>query len=187
MAAVQALCGTAMWLDAGSVAATGPTADVVAKYLQGTQLVDRDLTSPVPLGQHLEVRRFHLTPNPVTGGAGLRFALSLGATAPVTLGEVAILLYSSLETRVAVVDLRSAGLPARLDTGQSWQTEGTIANVSLVEGEYRLGLFINSSDFVGDINDLVELTVQPRQRPGEPAPYAAAHRGVVELDVQVNA
>jgi hypothetical protein len=57
--------------------------------------------------------------------------------------------------------------------------------VSLVEGDYRLGLFINSTDFVGDADEIVELTVQPRPRDGL-VPYAAAHRGFVELDVRVH-
>ena len=39
MAAVQALCSRAVWLERGSVAATGPTADVVASYLQAAHSV----------------------------------------------------------------------------------------------------------------------------------------------------
>ena len=187
MAAVQALCSRAIWLERGEVAASGPASAVVAQYLQGSQSVDRDLTTPVRLGEHLEVRAFHLDPNPVISGDGLRFSLTVGAKAAVKLTEVAVLIYSAFETRVAVIDLRSARLPARLDAGQTWTTEGTIANVNLVEGDYRLGLFVNSSDFAGDVTDLVELTVQARPRAGEHAPYAAAHRGFVELNVRVNA
>jgi lipopolysaccharide transport system ATP-binding protein len=187
MAAVQALCSRAIWLERGEVAASGPASAVVAQYLQGAQSVDRDLTTPIRIGEHLEVRAFQLAPNPVISGDVLRFALTVGATAAVKLAEVAVLIYSAFETRVAVIDLRSARLPARLDAGQTWTTEGTIANVNLVEGDYRLGLFVNSSDFAGDVTDLVELTVQARPRAGEHAPYAAAHRGFVELDVQVNA
>ena len=53
----------------------------------------------------------------------LRFSLTIGATAAVKLAEVAVLIYSAFETRVAVIDLRSARLPARLDAGQQWTTE----------------------------------------------------------------
>ena len=186
MAAVQALCGTSIWLDRGKVAASGPTTDVIAKYFQDARAVDRDLDRPVPLGATLEIRGFRLTPNPVTSGDPLRFSIVIAATAPVKLAEVAVLMYSALETRVAVIDLRSAGLPMSLETGQQWRGEGTISHVNLVEGDYRLGLFVNSSDFVGDVHALVELVVQARHRDGA-VPYAAAHRGFVELDVRVNA
>ena len=186
MAAVQALCSRTVWLDRGTVAAVGPTADVVARYLQRTATVDRNLSAPVPVGSRLEVRAFTLTPNPVTSGDALRFSLTLAATAPVQLAEVAMLIYSALETRISVIDLRAVSLPARLEAGQTWSVAGSIANVRFVEGDYRLGLFVSSSDFVGDVTDLVELTVQARPDTGPVVPYPAAHRGFVELDVRVN-
>jgi lipopolysaccharide transport system ATP-binding protein len=185
MTAVQALCGTAIWLDQGRVAAQGPAQEVVARYLQGAHAVDRSLAQPVRLGSHLVVAAFELTPNPVTSGAELRFTLTLESDASVRVGEVALLFYSSLETRVAVIDLRSAGLPVRLERNLPWHTSGRISSVNLVEGDYRVGLFVNSSDFFGDVTDLIELAVQPRPQRGGVAPYAAAHRGVVEFDVQV--
>ena len=186
MAAVQSLCGTTIWLDRGEVAASGPTAEVIPKYLQDAHAVDRDLDRPVPLGTTLEIRGFRLTPNPVISGDPLQFSLVIAATAAVKLAEVAVLLYSALETRVAVIDLRSAGLPIRLEAGQQWRAEGSIAHVSLVEGDYRLGLFVNSTDFAGDVDEIVELAVQARHRDGL-VPYAAAHRGFVELDVRIDA
>ena len=187
MAAVQALCGRVVWLDRGTVAAAGPTADVVARYLQAAHSVDRNVSTPIALGSHLEVRAFCLTPNPVTSGETLRFSLALAATAPTRLAEVAMLIYSSLQTRIAVIDLRAVSLPSRLDAGQTWTVEGSIASVHFVEGDYRFGLFVNSSEFVGDVTDLVELTVQARHNLGHVVPYPAVHRGFVELDVRVNA
>lgn len=187
MAAVQALCTRAVWLDGGRIAAAGATVDVLASYLQGVQSVEHGLRAPVPAGRVLEIGALTLTPNPLESGAPLRFGLTLTASAPVRIGEAAILIYSSFETRVAVIDLRPAGLPSRLSAGESWTVSGTVAGVNLVEGDYRLGLHINSSDFIGDIPDLVELTVLAREgAPGRPASYAAAHRGFVELDVHLD-
>lgn len=127
-----------------------------------------------------------MTPNPITSGAALEFSLTAGTSGPVKLGEVALLVYSALETRVAIVDLRPAGLPARLDAGQTWSASGTIPRLGLVEGDYRCGVFVNSSDYVGDALDLIELTVRGRDRAGELAPYAAGHRGFLELEARLN-
>jgi hypothetical protein len=132
------------------------------------------------------VRAFRLTPNPVASGETLKFSLALTATAPTQLAEVAILIYSSLVTRIAIIDLRTVSLPTRLDAGQTWTVEGSIASVHFVEGDYRFGIFVNSSDFVGDVTDLVELSVQARPHTGHLVPYAAAHRGIVELDVEIS-
>jgi lipopolysaccharide transport system ATP-binding protein len=185
MAAVQALCSRAIWLDRGQVAAAGATAGVLSQYLQGARPVEDAGARPRRLGDAIELRRIRVTPNPVSSGGSVEMEITLGATAPVKLGEVAVLVYSSLETRVAVLDLRPAGLPARLDVDQQWTARASISRLNLVEGDYRVGLFVNSSDFAGDELDLLELTVQARGD-ATVAPYDAAQRGFVELDVRIH-
>jgi len=184
MAAVQALCSRAIWLDGGQIAAAGDTAEVMTRYLHGAHRGARGQAATVRFGSGLELRNLTLTPSPVTSGDPCHFSLAIGASSPVKLGEAALLLYSALETRVAIIDLRAAGLPVRLGAGESWTIAGTISRLDLVEGDYRFGLFVNSSDYIGDLTDLVELTVQARHQAGEHAPYPAAHRGVLELDVR---
>jgi lipopolysaccharide transport system ATP-binding protein len=174
MAAVQALCSRTIWLDGGQVAAEGATATVIGQYLQGGRAVEQLGARPRRLGESIDVRGIRITPNPVASGGAVEVEVTLGATTPVKLGEVAVLLYSALETRVAVIDLRAANLPARLDAGRTWTAHASIANLNLVEGHYRVGLFVSSSDFAGDELDLLELTVQARG-------------GVVELDVRIHA
>jgi lipopolysaccharide transport system ATP-binding protein len=185
MAAIQALCTRTIWLDRGLVAAEGATPAVITRYLQGARPVD-DGGSRRRLGTSIELRRISITPNPVSSGGAVELSITLGATDPVKLGEVAVLFYSSLETRIAVIDLRMAHLPARLDADTPWTATATIASLNLVEGDYRIGLFVSSSDFVGDVLDLAELTVHAREHAAI-APYDAAHRGVVELDVRIHA
>jgi len=186
MAAVQALCTRAIWLDRGVVAAEGATQAVIGKYLQGARPVDEVVDRPRMLGESIELRRFSVTPNPVASGGAIELSMTIGATAPVKLGEIAVLIYSSLETRVAIIDLRSANLPARLDANEQWSARATVASLNLVDGDYRLGLFVNSSDFAGDVFDLAELAVHARNH-ATLAPYEAAHRGFVELDVRIHA
>jgi len=186
MAAVQALCSTALWLDRGKVAASGATPDVISKYLQGASPVDNASGRPRRLGRSIDIGRLTITPNPVGSGGAMEVAITLSAIEPVKIGEVAVLFYSSLETRVAVIDLRAANLPVRLDAGCEWTAHATIASLNFVEGDYRVGLFVNSSDFAGDVLDLADLTVHARGH-ATVAPYAAAYRGFVELDVRIHA
>jgi lipopolysaccharide transport system ATP-binding protein len=186
MAAVQALCSSALWLERGNVAASGATPAVINQYLQGATPVDSVSDRPRRLGRSIDVGLLTITPNPVESGASIDVAITLSAIEPVKIGEVAVLFYSALETRVAVIDLRAANLPARLDAGREWTARATIASLNFVEGDYRVGLFVNSSDFAGDVLDLAELTVLARGH-ATVAPYAAAHRGFVELDVRIHA
>ena len=76
-----------------------------------------------------------------------------------------------------------ADCPLVSTPARQWTLRGTIRKPALVEGDYRLGLFVNSSDFAGDVFDLVELTVHARGRRGHSRRIGAAHRGFVELDV----
>jgi hypothetical protein len=172
---VQALCTRAIWLDRGVVAAEGATPAVVGKYLQGARPVDEVVDRPRMLGESIELRRFSVTPNPVASGGAIELSMTIGATAPVKLGEIAVLIYSSLETRVAIIDLRSANLPARLDANEQWSARATVASLNLVDGDYRLGLFGTAATSRAMSLDLAELAVHagsaPRARRGR------AHRG----------
>ncbi len=185
MAAIQALCNRAIWLHDGSVAANGAVGETIAAYLAGAHAVERGLAHAVPVGETLELRRFDLTPNPAASGDRVAFALTFAARSAAKISEIVLLIYSSLETRVAIVDLRSAGLPVTLTAGQEWSLSGWIASLPVVEGAYRFGLYLGTSDFADDLPDLVQLDVQARAKPGGHAPYPVEHRGLVELEFGV--
>ena len=186
MAAVQALCGRAVWLDKGAVADEGPVGECINRYLsQSLKGADEHLGETVKMGSRLELRRFNVSPNPVESGGHVAFALTFCAKEPVKIGDLALLIYTSTEMRVAIVDLRSSGLPVSIAAGAAWTARGSITNLPLVEGDYRLGVYVNSSNFVGNQFGLAELSVSARAGAGGHAPYPAVHRGVVELDFTV--
>jgi lipopolysaccharide transport system ATP-binding protein len=186
MAAVHALCSRAVWLDGGRVAADGNVADSVAKYLaQGTAKEGIAPDRAVHLGRSLELRRFAVTPNPVVSGAPVRFTLELLASEAARIGELAILIASAQEIRVAIVDLRER-LPVVLEAGETWTISGEITRLPMVEGDYRLGLYAVAGDFSGNLHDLADLRVLARPAAFAHAPYPAMYRGVVELDAVVD-
>jgi hypothetical protein len=90
---------------------------VISKYLQGASPVDNASGRPRRLGRSIDIGRLTITPNPVGSGGAMEVAITLSAIEPVKIGEVAVLFYSSLETRVAVIDLRAANLPAAARRG----------------------------------------------------------------------
>ncbi len=186
IAAVLALCGRAIWLQDGIVAADGAVNETTAKYLAGAQVVAPGLTRPRRISAALELRRFDLTPNPALTGATVGFSVTFAAVQAIKVRELVLLIYSSLETRLAIIDLRSSGLPVSLSPGQEWAVKGQILKLPLVEGDYRFGLWVASSDFTGDVMDLVQLTMQGGADVHEHVPYPVEHRGVLELQFQVD-
>jgi hypothetical protein len=70
--------------------------------------------------------------------------------------------------------------------GETRTITGTIASLPLVEGSYRLGVYLVSGDFMGNRFGLCDLTVAAKAGPAGHAPYPAEYRGVVELEFTVS-
>jgi lipopolysaccharide transport system ATP-binding protein len=188
MAAIQALCSRVIVLQSGRKVADGEPASSVASYLAaGAQAVSPKLREPIAVGPSLDLVEFDLSPNPLTSGQAARFSIVMRAKEQARINELALLLFSSQEMRVGIVDLRSSGLPATIAAGKTFTLKGTIRALPLVEGEYRAGLYAVAGDFAGNLMDLVELSVAARPSSEGHAPYPAAHRGVIEFDVLVDA
>ena len=182
MAAIQALCSRGIWLDRGSVSADGTAADSIRRYLASSS--DRSATSngPLSLGPALDLLRFELSPNPVTSGGPVDFTIEFQARSATRISELALMIYSPLEVRVGLVDLRPSGFPLALAANERRTLRGVIKSLPLVEGEYDCGFGINSTDYVGDKLNLFALTVAARPPLGGVVPYAAVDRGYVEVE-----
>jgi hypothetical protein len=141
------------------------------------------LTETLRIGHALEFRRFEVDPNPVKSGDGVGLSLEIHAYQAARVIELAVLVYSSLDARIAIIDFRSAGLPISLAREQALKITCRIKTLPLIEGEYRLGIYVATSDFIGDLLNLVELSVNPKVRSGQYVPHPAAVRGVLELDL----
>jgi hypothetical protein len=101
------------------------------------------------------------------------------------LSELSLLIHTHEEIRVAILDLRRSGLPQVLHAGQIWVGQGRITSLPLVEDDYRVGLYVAAGDFSGNLSDLITLAVEPRQLNSHLPGYAAVHRGVLELNFEV--
>lgn len=181
MAAVQALCRKALYLKSGRVMAMGDVQPLLKQYMAETDACDqRRFSAPVQMGESLKLVTFDV-PSSVTSGEPLKFRLSFRAGRAVALSDLSLLFYSSLNTRLALVDLRSLGLPATIPAGETWTVQGEIKSLPLVEGDYSLGLTVNTGEFCENVLDLTGFTVTAREREDGIAPYAVMYRGNVEL------
>jgi lipopolysaccharide transport system ATP-binding protein len=186
IAAIQALSTKVIYLQQGTVEGFGEVNEWIATYLSSSKrAVVQSPGRSVRMGEALELVHFHLTPNPAESGARVGFSLEILAHQATKVAELAFLIYSSLGTRIAIIDFRSSALPVRLTAGQIWTMNGWIKTLPLVEGEYRFGLYIGCGNFVGDVLDLVALSINSQTHSGAEARYPAAHRGVLELEFAV--
>lgn len=186
MTAVQALCGRIVHLRKGGLIGDGDVQEQVNLYLKDIRQPTNMENGRVTLGPAIELREFDFTPNPVTSGEDIKFSVELGSRKKTQISELAILIYSVFGARVAIVDLRRPDGSCNVDPDNPYRVTGTIKNLPLVEGEYRVGMFMNMSDYYGDYHDLTTLTVSARVNDSGLAPYEAQHRGCTELDCDIN-
>ncbi len=181
MPAVQALCSQAIYLQAGSIRGAGDAEPIIGQYLAETGSAQGQFAAPLAIGTDLTLTALELSPNPVENGQPLEFAITFRAERATVLNELSVLIYSLQNTRVASLDLRSCGMPLEATAGQAILVRGEINSMLLVEGEYRVGLFVSGKSVLENFLDLTGFTVRARRNPTGYAPYPAIYRGVVEL------
>jgi lipopolysaccharide transport system ATP-binding protein len=183
MAAIQALCEKAIWLESGMIACQGGVEDQIKQYLNlHSKKTDIRFLKPKYLNNNLYLQRFEITPNPVLSGAPANFLLEFRASAPARIGELSMLIYSSLGMRVAVLDLRRSDITYELDGSNPLIIRGAVQSLPLVEGEYQIGLYIGCGETLSNFLDLFDLTVYYQPTQGV-APYSPNVRGVLNLNV----
>jgi lipopolysaccharide transport system ATP-binding protein len=184
MTAMQALCARVIRMERGRVAGDGDAKLEIKQYLSSS--------SPSKLqGQHvrpgpdLTIINSAFSPNPVESRSDVRFKMEIVASSCVKLNEASLLLHSVERTRVGIIDLRPAGFPFSMEAGECLRIEAQLRSIPLVENQYVISLWIDSSSFVGEVSDFAELTVTPHQSNLLYSPYRPEVRGWVEFDSEI--
>jgi len=188
LTAVQTLCGKGIYLKTGRVAGMGTAEEQIVNYLKDVQSSEGGGgKGPIKLGPELTLVCLRFNPNPVVSNQPADFFFEF-ATPPkvnIRLNDMAILVYSSLGVRVAVLDLRPHGIANLSINSSNLIIQGTIRSLPLVEGDYQIGLYLDSDSVVENFFDLACLQVIAAPNKDH-VPYPSMHRGYVELDFKLN-
>ena len=187
MTAIQALCSRAIRLRLGEIVGSGPTSEQIEQYLnEGKALSGVRAGQPVQLSKNIQLQKFQFDPDPVVSGKPLSFSMELWAPEATRINDLAIIIYTALGRRAAILDLRKPDLSFNLDGTSKLRIDGAVSSFPMVEGDYYLGLSINSSEVVKDFDDLSNITVSSKAAFGDIAPIPAQYRGIVELDFEAS-
>jgi lipopolysaccharide transport system ATP-binding protein len=183
MSAVQALCGRGLLLDRGKLVADGPVTDVIQNYIAALDSASRSgARLDIPVGPDLVLHSLAFGQGGVRSGSPAPFQLEFGGSGAVVLSEAAVLIYSELGVRVAILDLRHAGLRNVAVPERGLSISGQVSSLSLVEGRYRIGLWIVTQQGGVELLDLAVLSVLPGAVDAQREIYPPMHRGLVELE-----
>ena len=187
MSAIQNLCTKAIWLGKGHLYSEGSVTEQIASYLKmGLKNTKITRDSAIKCGPDVQLTRLEFSPNLVVSKCSTDFVVELLAIRAVTISAIALLVYSALGERVAILDLRQADGMFALDRSALLLIEGTVKSLPLVEGVYSVGIYLDYGVFHGNLLSLVELTVTNNPTKFGFAPYPPNSRGVVELDFKIS-
>jgi lipopolysaccharide transport system ATP-binding protein len=178
--AIETLCTRVVQLMNGEVINQGSAAEQIRHYLESIQ--ERpEITSGngVALGSNLTLRKCDLRPNPIVSGDKQEFTIEISSKQPDRVHSLVILLFSATGQRVAILDLRPE--VAHYVLNDSLTISGQIESLPLVEGEYHVGLYVESDSVCSDFTGLSRVTVIGTPSSSKLVPYPARVRGLVEL------
>jgi lipopolysaccharide transport system ATP-binding protein len=197
MEAVRALCKRALLLRDGHIGAIGDTESVIERYLSeaGSAATEKRFSTGLSMGEALTLESFSFSPDPVVSGGALRFRLVFRAAKPVLFRGLVLMIDSIQGARVALLDLTSPEMPVTLTSGQHWNVDGVIRSMSLVEGDYSVGLTVDAGEFFLDygleaatenVFGVTAFTVDPRPASNGKIPVPLMYRGAVDRDFDVS-
>lgn len=186
LTAMQALCTRAIRLSHGQVVGMGSAGDQVEDYLAETKgKMPNALDHPLELTPQTKLTRFGFLQNPVTSREPVEFELELESTRAMRIDEMSVILFDSLNRRIGLIDLRRAGVALRTNGKDPLKLRVALEAMPLVEGEYRVALWIRCDDITRLANDVVNLNVTAGISTGDFVPYHAMNLGIVALEYAV--
>lgn len=178
LSAVSQLCQRSLLLKSGTLVMQDETNKVIDQYI--AQSRDNSFPETISVIQGMELKNMSFVLNHVSGHNVLEFSLTVSQSSVNVLSGFALLLYNSLNERVAIVDLRSAELFKVSSSQQAYHITGKINSLPFVEGHYDIGVYIASNLFQGNKYHLGRFEILPAER--EIIPYPTRDRGYIELE-----
>src|SRR5262249_12372483 len=185
MSAVQSLCGRVIHIANGQIKGDGEPQQQINDYLSSTT-VNHTSHIRMELGDAFTLMNMSVSPNPVESGTDVRFQFDLLANRPVQLTEAQLVLFALEGPRVGMVDLRPAGLPFTMSTGDCVRIRAVLRSIPLVDQQYRVALWVVWGTSASVV-DVANLTISPKQVSTLYAPYPASARGLVEFKTECSA
>lgn len=182
MTAIQNLCSSVIHLNNGKVVGIGEASKQIENYLNlEKEQLGLNLNRVINLSSTLKLKKLNFNPNPLISSDSVKFEIQIDAQETTNVSDLQILIYSPMGVRAASMDLRASDKPYRIEANESLLLSGLIKSLPLVEGDYNIGIYINSSSVHSDFYDLSKISVTNKPIEGY-IPYLPKYRGVFELE-----
>ncbi len=131
----------------------------------------------------MQIESFYTEENPIRTFDNLNLILHLNFLEKFIINSICILFYNELNERIAIIDLRESILTNNLKLSDAIKMIIKIQQLNLVDGEYNIGLYVDTDLFVADFFDLWKLVVDNKIE--NVISYDKRARGCLEIKYEV--
>lgn len=179
MASLKALCETGIFLQNGTIKYSGKINETIKDYLETNSSLLTNSSSNFKLFDNLTLTFFSFDKHIYTTGDDISYYLEVAAV-NTSISNLSLLIFNEINERIAIIDLRNSEFIGKI-INKSIVIEGTATNISLIEGSYRIGLFISNSSESANFFDLVKIEIVDSGM-SEFIKYPIEVRGFLEIE-----
>jgi lipopolysaccharide transport system ATP-binding protein len=187
MDSVRTLCDKGIVLDSGNLLVYEEVDTAISSYLRTTKN-DTTITEVTGLALNSEVTLdlFSIDKSSLATHEDLNFTIQVSSSQLNHFNSIALNIFDEYEQKSAFIDLRCDALYRRSDDSNKIVVSGTLKNLPLLPGAYRMGVHIQSNMFFGDFLHLLQFEVTQKELTDDVAPYPLYIRGRAEIDYDFN-
>jgi lipopolysaccharide transport system ATP-binding protein len=179
--ALSQLCQKSVLLERGKLIKAGSTLDII-DYYNNSDNSNLTISNSIAIGKNVMI-----TDLKIHESQDLNIEFNIKTNGPDVISAFALFINNSEGYRIAIVDCRTRKFPIKSDAGSEFKIDIDIKELALVEGTYYVGVYIESNTFKGNIENVFQITAQPKKIAEHLIlPYPKEYRGVLELDYTVN-
>jgi lipopolysaccharide transport system ATP-binding protein len=184
MVSITALCRRVLLFSRGGLVDDGNSTSIVTQYLShstdGPHQYDQ---LPTSAGFQIYFQNAQATQLRRDGTGD--FCITIKCAHPQRIAEIAIIIQAESGLRVALLDLRHhAHLPYIFSPGYT-HMRVNVPHIALIEGRYRIGAYLNSINYKGDLYHIGDIIVLPPLNAADVShSYDLQYQGISSIPIQ---
>ena len=178
MGMVSNLCNKSIWINNGIIKLMSDTDKVISGYLQQEIKFETNSNS-ISLGEGVIMESIDI----VGSNRSLtdwQISFQLSSEKDISINSIGLYINSLFQDRIGIIDLRSKEYKIR--SGELLKMNVRLNKIPLIEGNYKLGLFLGSDLLSGNFDNLLGFQVVGVDRSSNVLEYPLQVRGKVEFD-----
>ncbi len=182
MEAIERLCFSSILLEQGMVICNDNTKAVIEKYLISNRPEPRSALNNYRVNEFVMIEKFQINKGKYLNTENCNYEIQFSHNLINKLNGLALLFFDSMNRRIAVIDLRTEELITKSKTSGKLRLYGEFSVESFLSGHYAMGIYLDSSFFHGNLENLLEFEVVDTKESAQFIPYPKSVSGFFKIN-----